>query len=256
VLRFSGLVSVLVAVLMGLIAVGHDTPAGLAQEATPVAAGVVLPPDGEVDGLDLAAWSARSWQWFFSLPQDVNPYFDATGEICGYGQSGSVFFLSGAEGSVERICVVPQGVHVFVPLIGSECSTVEPPPFFGRDEAELRRCASEAVDHTESAVDMSTMALTVDGERIADLASYRAATPLFRLWLPQENLLGLEQTVAESVADGYQVMLSPLSLGEHEVVITVPGPQGEEPVALTYTLTVVSGSNAEAMGTPSATPSI
>jgi hypothetical protein len=256
VLRFSGLVSVLVAVLIGLIAVGHDTPAGLAQEATPVAAGVVLPPDGEVDGLDLAAWSARSWQWFFSLPQDVNPYFDATGEICGYGQSGSVFFLSGAEGSVERICVVPQGVHVFVPLIGSECSTVEPPPFFGRDEAELRRCASEAVDHTESAVDMSTMALTVDGERIADLASYRAATPLFRLWLPQENLLGLEQTVAESVADGYQVMLSPLSLGEHEVVITVPGPQGEEPVTLTYTLTVVSGSNAEAMGTPSATPSI
>jgi hypothetical protein len=248
VLRYSGLVSVLVAVLIGLIAAGH--------EANPVPAGVALPPDGKVDGLDLGAWSARSWQWFFSLPRDVNPYFDATGEICGYGQSGPVFFLSGAEGSVERSCVIPQGVHVFVPLFGSECSTVEPPPFFGRDEAELRRCASEAVDHAAGIFDMSTMALIVDGETIADLTSYRTETPLFRLWLPEENLLGSEQTVAESVADGYQVMLSPLSPGEHEVVITIPGPQGEEPVTITYTLTVVSGSNAEAVGSSRATPSI
>ena len=48
----------------------------------------MLPPDAEVGGLDLAEWSTRSWQWFFSLPQDVNPFFDETGEICGYGQSG------------------------------------------------------------------------------------------------------------------------------------------------------------------------
>ena len=102
---------------------------------------------------------------------------------------------------------------------------------------------------------MSTMALTVDGEIIANLASYRAETPLFRLWLPQENLLGADQRVAESVADGYQVMLSPLSPGEHEVAITIPGPQGEEPVTITYALTVVAGSNAEATGSPSATPS-
>jgi len=239
---------------MGLAAGVHETPAGLAQEASPTAAGVVLPPEAEVDGVDLAAWSARSWQWSFSFPQDVNPVFDTTGALCGYGQSGPVFFLAGSERSVERSCVIPQDVHVFVPLIGSECSIVEPPPFFGRDEAELRRCASEAVDHAESAFDMSAMALTVDGETIADLASYRTLTPLFRLWLPKENLLGSEQTVAESVADGYQVMVSPLSLGEHEVVITVPGPPGEEPVTLTYTLTVESGSSAGAAGAPSATP--
>ena len=187
--------------------------------------------------------------------QDVNPFFDATGELCGYGQSGPVFFLAGAEGNVERSCVIPEGVHVFVPLIGSECSTVEPPPFFGRDEAELRRCASEAVDNAESLFDMSAMAVTVDGETIADLASYRVATPLFRLWLPEENLLGVGQAVAESVADGYQVMLSPLSLGEHEVAITIPGPQDGGSVTITYALTVVSGSSDEATGSPRATPS-
>ena len=53
-LRFSGLVSILIAVLMGLVAAGHESLPGLAQEATPVA-GVVLPPEAEVDGVDLAA---------------------------------------------------------------------------------------------------------------------------------------------------------------------------------------------------------
>ncbi len=167
--RLSSLGSILVAVLMGLVVAGHETAPGFAQEATPAAAGVVLPPDAEVEGLDLAAWSARSWQWFFSLPQEVNPFFDATGETCGYGQSGPVFFLAGAEGGVERSCIIPQGVYVYVPLIGSECSTVEPPPFFGRDETELRRCAGEAVDQAESALDMSAMAVTVDGETVGDL---------------------------------------------------------------------------------------
>jgi hypothetical protein len=211
----------------------------------------VLPPDAEVGGLDLAEWSTRSWQWFFSLPQDVNPYFDETGESCGYGQSGPVFFLAGAERSLERSCVVPEGAYIFVPLLGSECSTVEQPPFFGRDEAELRVCASNAVDMAEGAFDMTAMQLTVDGETLVGLSSYRAATPRFALWLPEDNLLGSEQRVADSVADGYQVMLSPLSEGEHELMISIPGP---EPITITYRLTIVSGA-AAVLGEPGATPS-
>ena len=45
----------------------------------------------------------------------------------------------------------------FVPLLGSECSTVEPPPFFGRDESELRRCATAAVAMAEREQDMTAM---------------------------------------------------------------------------------------------------
>jgi hypothetical protein len=66
---------------------------------------------------------------------------------------------------------------------------VEPPPFFGRNEAELRACASNAVDMAEGAFDMTAMRLTVDGETVADLSVYRAATPRFALWLPEDNLL-------------------------------------------------------------------
>jgi hypothetical protein len=127
---------------------------------------------------------------------------------------------------------------------------LEPPPFFGRTEAELRACASSAVDMAEGAFDMTAMRLTVDGETVADLSVYRAATPGFALWLPEDNLLGSEQPVADSVADGYQVMLSPLSEGAHEVVISIPGPQT---VTIAYRLAVVSGA-AAAPGEPGATP--
>jgi hypothetical protein len=231
-------VSSLIAVF-GLVAGGASVAA---QGATPTADNVVLAPDAEVDGLSLAEWSTRSWQWSFSLPQDVNPFFDETGAICGYGQSGPVFFLAGADHSLERSCVVPLGVHIFVPLAGSECSTVEPPPFFGRDEADLSRCATEAVDMAESVFDMTTMTLSVDGQAVENLADYRAVTPLYTLWLPEDNLLGSPKRVADSVADSYQVMLSPLSEGEHVIEITLPGP---ETVAITYRLTVESGAYTE-----------
>jgi len=203
-----------------------------------------------VAGLSLAEWSARSWQWFFSFPQQVNAFSDETGARCGYGQFGPVFFLAGAERSVERACVVPAGVHLLVPLLGSECSTVEPPPFFGRDETELRHCATEAVDTAEAAQDMATMRVAVDGQSVGDLSAHRTVTPRFPLWLPEANLLGSSQQVADSVADGYLVLLSPLAEGEQVVTITVPGPQPGETITITYRLTIVSG----AFATPSAAP--
>jgi hypothetical protein len=98
---------------------------------------------------------------------------------------------------------------------------------------------------------MTAMRLTVDGETVADLSAYRVATPRFTLWLPEDNLLESDQRVADSVADGYQVMLSPLSEGAHEVVISIPGLLT---VTIAYRLAVVSGA-AAAPGEPGATPS-
>lgn len=194
--------------------------------------------------MGLGEWSARSWQWFFSLPPDVNPFYDETGDRCGYGQSGPVFFLAGADHSVARSCVVPVGVHIFVPLLVSECSTVESPPFFGRDEPELRQCAADAVDMAESALDMTAMQLTIDDQAIDHLSAYRAASPLVTLWLPKSNDLGSDKAVADSMADSYQVMLNPLTEGDHVVVIALPGPQAGETVTITYRLSAVSGAYA------------
>jgi hypothetical protein len=230
--------------LIAMFGIASGSGSISAQDATPIPGVDILPPEAEVDGANLAEWSARSWQWFFSVPQETNPFFDETGALCGYGQSGPVFFLAGAEQSAVRSCVVPVGVHIFVPLIGSECSTVEPPPFFGRDEADLTRCATEAVNHAESVLDMSTMTLSVDGQAVENLSDYRAVTPLYTLWLPEDNLLGSSKQVADSVADSYQVMIAPLPEGGHVVEITIPGQQTGQTVAITYRLMVESGAYA------------
>jgi hypothetical protein len=116
----------------------------------------------------------------------------------------------------------------------------------------LRHCAANNVTMAESALDMTVMHLTIDGQPIDDLSAYRAATPLFTLWLPKGNDLGTDKPVADAVADGYQVMLSPLPAGDHVVVIAIPGLQpGEPAISITYNLHVVSG----AYGTsPGASP--
>src|SRR5215211_7627131 len=247
-MSFRSLLNVLFLAAILVLVSGNASVA--AQNATPSSANVVLPPDAKLDGLSLGEWSARSWQWYFSFPHDANPFSDETGERCGFGQSGPVFFLASADHSVERSCVVPLGVSIFVPIIGAECSTVEPPPFFGRDEAELRRCATDNVNMAESALDMSVMQLTVDGQAIDGLSAYRAATPLFTLWLPEGNELGSDKMVANSVADGYQVMLSPLKEGDHVVVISFPGPPAGQTVTITYKLIVESDAYANSPATP------
>jgi hypothetical protein len=248
--------TLLVAALIFFAVVGRLVPDGLAQDVTPKMPGPVLPPQATVAGLSLGEWNARSWQWALSFPADVNPYFDDTGERCGHGQTGPVFFLVAADSNKERDCTVPAGRYLFVPLLGSGCSTVEPPPFFGRDEAELTQCADAAVDFAERALDMDAMLLTIDGQSLDrdELAAYRAVTPLFTLWLPEENFLNTDRPVADSVAAGYQVMLRPLPPGEHELVMVIPGPLAGERVTILYHLTVVSGESSEVSGTPVASP--
>ena len=45
------------------------------------------------------------------------------------------------------------------------------------------------VDMAEGAFDMSAMQVSIDGQAVDNLSAYRAATPLFTLWLPPDNLL-------------------------------------------------------------------
>ncbi len=125
----------------------EDTVAHASTATTPeVAAVEILPPDEPWGGATRGEWDARSWQWLFSMPANVNPGSDATGERCGYGQSGPVFFLVGTRGATEITCVVAEGTAIFVRVAGSDCSTTEPPPYFGRTEEELRTCATALVD--------------------------------------------------------------------------------------------------------------
>jgi hypothetical protein len=198
------------------------TFAGTSSATTPPSSEVeILPPDEPYAGLTRAEWDVRWWQWAVSMPEDVNPNFDTTGERCGYGQSGPVFFVPAqfGEPSSDVTCVVAEGTALYVTAAVVECSTVEPPPFFGRNEAELQACTSAIVDEAEGFL------ATVNGQEVPDAASYRTITPMFSLTFPENNIFGTEPGVANAVAETFSFIIAPPLPGEYVITLSVPFPE-------------------------------
>jgi hypothetical protein len=189
----------------------------------------VMPVNSSPFGLSYGQWSARFWQWQFSLPVNANPIFDTAD--CSAGQSGKVWFLGGSAlpfeispgvllARVTRTCTVPSGTALFVPIVNNECSTIpgDQLPGFSPTPADLEPCAKFA----SSFIVPGTLSASLDETRIKALTQYELASPLFTFGpLPDNNVLqffGLVApagTTAQSVNDGIHLMLHPLSTGNH-----------------------------------------
>ena len=78
-----------------------------------------------------AQLTAEWWQWGFESGEDV--IGDPTGEFCDVNQpKGNIWFLAGNRGgTTERTCTIPEGKHLFFPvlntIVGSQIR-----PFRGR----------------------------------------------------------------------------------------------------------------------------
>jgi hypothetical protein len=228
--------SLVVLAVIVILSAGGSAVA-LAQVATPMTeaevASLVLPTDAPAYGLSYSAWTARFAQWRHSLPTAIDPGADPTGARCGYGQAGPVFFLvQSGEEPAERTCTIPAGTALLLPLLDASCSTVEPPPFFGRDEAELRAC-TEALFAPRA-----ELTAVIDGVSIPDLERYRVQSDLFTVALPEDNVLELEPAILKGVIDGYWLLLAPLPPGEHELRFGGGLPEIDFATEVTYHLTV------------------
>ena len=138
------------------------------------------------------------WQWQVSLPEDVNPNVAGSTEFCGYGQFGPLFFLPGSSSDepANTTCVVAKGTTIYVSA-GGECSTVEPPPFFGRTEDELRACVTAVM---EGSVPFGAR---INGQDVGDLGRtgsvHRCSHSTFR----RNNIFGVEPGVAQAVSEDH-----------------------------------------------------
>ncbi len=240
--------SFLIALLSLVLLAGAGAPA-IAQDATPTGGEVtILGPDASFGGATLGEWNARWFQWAFSFPADVNPNVDSGGTGCGYGQAGPVFFLPanfGPPGSTVT-CVVPEGVAIYLPLGGANCSTVEPPPFFGRDEDELRTCAATAVETDHPIADE---AVRINGQEGPDLASYRSSSPLTPIVFAADNIFGAPAGTALFVNDAYNLLIAPPGPGTYQIEVSF-GPD----VVVTYQVSVEAPQVIEPEATPGASP--
>ena len=173
--------------------------------------GDLFTADSTVYGLTYGEWTARWWQWAYSIPRDIHPAYDDNGKYCAEGNSGPVWFLAGTyERPAERYCTIPDGKAILLPILNSECSYAEFPSL--NNEEQLRKCAKQMQD---SVVHLEA---SIDGVPVSGLEQYRTQSPLFNLTLGQNNILELPaNTTTQAVADGNWLFLKPLSTGEHVI---------------------------------------
>jgi hypothetical protein len=190
---------------------------------------IISPNTSEAQtGMTYGEWSAVWWQYVLSksVNEPSNPLLDQTGEGCGVDQPSSsrVFFLVGAAGSgavTRNECIAPAEKVLFFPLVNFIDVHV---PGDGLDTPELVR-----QDLLSLIGPITELHASVDGVPVNNLnprtTPFRACAggdpacaSAFSVTLPGNNLFGIRAGVyAPAVADGFYLMLAPLSPGPHSI---------------------------------------
>ena len=192
-----------------------------------VALGLLAPSAAAAPDKKLAAHLGALWTAVLETPTAQNPF--TGGDPC-VQLDGAVAPVAPL-GTESVTCTVTTGTKIFVLGWTSECSTVEPPPYFGTDEPSLRACA-RAVD-----AQLDPPTVMVDGR---PLPVVEVETALLDVVLPADNIFGQPAgTAALSVGHGWVALLHPLPPGTHEIVIHVTGTYLGQPVDFTNTTTII-----------------
>ena len=176
----------------------------------------VIPAGGTFRGLSYGEWGARWWSTAFSIPVVDGSHPVISGGA--FGGDNGVVFLAGIGGGATFEITIPAGTALFFPVLNAECSVLEPEPFHGDNEAELRACANGHIDNT------SGRFAVIDGVPVSNVDAYRVESPLFEFGpLPEDNLFeffGLDApagTTSPAVDAGVYLLLAPLRPGLHTV---------------------------------------
>src|SRR3954469_25628147 len=182
--------------------------------------------------------TAEWWQWALSTPVETGGPFDAGPVRCAVNQSRSdVLFLAApfnASGTVERTCTDPvrRATQIFFPVINTECSNVEPDPFFGATAKKRRDCVNKG------RFDPADLSATVDGHSIpVSEAKFDSVSNDFAFTAVPGNPAGLTES-GQSTTRGVWLLLEPLQKGRHMIRFTGSYPVLNFSVSVTYRLTV------------------
>lgn len=166
----------------------------------------ILSSDAKVEGASIGEWTGRWWAWVYAQP--IAPFLDPDGRICNMGQGGPVWFLAGTDGtfSPQRECVVPEDKYLLVPVINMVYREI--------DSKQPRRCVDMQADAAVNNDHLISAVVLIDGKSVLDVSLHRVRSDgCFVLEHDEEG------SEVHAAADGYWLMLKPLSRGRHTLTI-------------------------------------
>lgn len=172
------------------------------------------PPTSKPYGLTYEQHVENFYDWLVSVPSDENPSNDPTGQNCAKGQensNSSVFYLvGGGGGKFDKICKVPAGKAVFIPVMSVEVSDKEVP---NASVDDIDRMAKKDQDSVTS------LSLSIGNKTYSfdELKKYRVHTGVFELDFPENAIFGATPGSSKAVADGYHVITEKLPKGNHTI---------------------------------------
>jgi hypothetical protein len=192
----------------------------------------------KVVGKTYGEWSAKWWQWAFSIPQAEDDPVSGVGAVdCALGQQGPVYFLAGLpakfedlppgfnEFTGERECTVPHGKALFFPFVNATFLN-EPDEQTCLDGPLGGPCT---VDEKRELLDFNIVgarffcgaAATIDGVPPYELATVRTQSPPFLASPVDNNSFNVAPGTydPEALSDGFWMMVPPLSQGDHTVTL-------------------------------------
>lgn len=206
----------------------------------------IIPLNAHFHGMTYGEWLAASNQWLLSVPAADNPILEGNEDKIAIGQPKHVWFLANAAPVVNRHFTIPAGTALYATINSVEWDNqlcVDPDTNYTVDE--LRVIAKSVVDS------FTDIEVQVDGVPINNIGAYRSTSPVFASTLPDNNILqffgctdALPGTYGPMVADGYALLLAPLSVGEHTihisgvVVVDPSDPSKDVDVDVTWRITV------------------
>lgn len=173
---------------------------------------VFPPPPHRPYDISYENWSIKWWEWLTSIPKNINPAFDTEGHNSFINQSQmNVWFLAGTFGGyVERKCTIKFGKALFFPIINIEAS------FSDTNVSTENDLISYTEQHIDD-IDKNRLEVFVDDLRIDNLHEYRVRSPVFDLYLDENNVIDVKPGPTKATSDGYWLLLRPLSRGSHTI---------------------------------------
>ena len=202
---------------------------------------------------------AKWWQWAFSFSSEDSPLTDLTGERCDEGDQGKVFFLAGIAGPsassgepVERTCnvTISQKQLILIPILNAACLLTTPCANANEPVNNMKDLQNELSGLVNGVRETRAFIEGPGGVTQLDTSNSRVQTASFKVNVAEDNPfdapeIGFPTPAGEfrATADGYWVLLKPLSPGDYTIHVQGFVPVGpglpDFVIDVTYHITVV-----------------